>query len=144
MLTRPESRMTRTVRISETIFPRLLRLRDAPLYLGMDRNRFNSEVRPYLTEIPIGNQGIAFDRLEMDAWIEDYKFRNGRPGQPRGELTWDEKERQVSTSKVISGISTNKSGESAFAKALARATSGKRKPILPVESRRSGKQGSTE
>jgi len=144
MLTRPESGMIRTVQIFETILPRLLRLRDAPLYLGMDRNRFNSEVRPYLTEIPVGKQGVAFDRLELEAWVDQYKSRNGRPGQPKGELTWDEKERQVSTSKVISGISTNKSGESAFAKALARATSGKRKPILPVESRRSGKQGSTE
>lgn len=49
------------------ITPRLIRLRDAPAYLGMDRNRFNAEVRPCLTEIPIGKQGIAFDRLELDA-----------------------------------------------------------------------------
>ena len=28
------------------IQPRLIRLRDAPAYLGMDRNRFNREVRP--------------------------------------------------------------------------------------------------
>jgi hypothetical protein len=27
----------------------------------MDRNRFNAEVRPLLTEIPIGRQGVAFD-----------------------------------------------------------------------------------
>ena len=40
--------------------PRLIRFRDAPRYLGMDRNRFNAEVRPHLTEIPIG---IAGDRL---------------------------------------------------------------------------------
>ena len=40
--------------------PRLLRLRDAPSYVGMDRNRFNKEVRPHLIEIPIGYQGIAF------------------------------------------------------------------------------------
>lgn len=49
------------------ITPRLLRFRDAPAYLGMDRNRFNAEVRPYLVEIRIGQQGIAFDRLELDA-----------------------------------------------------------------------------
>jgi len=36
------------------LMPRLIRFRDAPRYLGMDRNRFNSEVRPYLTEVPIG------------------------------------------------------------------------------------------
>ena len=26
--------------------PRFIRLRDAPSYLGMDKNRFNREVRP--------------------------------------------------------------------------------------------------
>ena len=54
--------------------PRLLRLRDAPGYLGMDRNRFNSKVRPFLVEIPIGSQGIAFDRLELDAWADELPF----------------------------------------------------------------------
>ena len=28
------------------ILPRFVRLRDAPAYLGMDRHRFNVEVRP--------------------------------------------------------------------------------------------------
>ena len=57
---------------------RIYRLRDAPKYLGMDVNRFNKEVRPYLTEIPIGIQGIGFDVLEIDAWLEHYIARNGR------------------------------------------------------------------
>ncbi len=48
------------------LIPRLIRLRDAPNYVGMDRNCFNATVRPYLTEIPIGVQGIAFDRLDID------------------------------------------------------------------------------
>ena len=61
------------------ILVRFLRLRDAPRYLGMDRNRFNNEVRPYLTEFPIGQQGIAFDRLELDAWADNYVLRKGRP-----------------------------------------------------------------
>lgn len=52
------------------LLPRLIRFKDAPRYLGMDRNRFNREVRPYLTQIPIGAQGIAFDRLDLDAWVE--------------------------------------------------------------------------
>ncbi len=69
--------------------PRVLRLRDAPRYLGMDRNRFNAEVRPYLTKIPIGRQGVAFDRLELDAWWEQYKSRNGRPAAERRK-PWDE------------------------------------------------------
>jgi hypothetical protein len=46
--------------------PRFVRLRDAPNYLGMDRNRFNRSVRPHLVAIPIGKQGIAFDRLDLD------------------------------------------------------------------------------
>jgi len=49
------------------VLPRMLRLRDAPVYHGMDRNRFNAEVRPCLTEIPIGEQGVAFDCFELDA-----------------------------------------------------------------------------
>jgi hypothetical protein len=36
------------------MIPRIVRFRDAPRYLGMGRNRFNVEVRPHLTEIPIG------------------------------------------------------------------------------------------
>jgi hypothetical protein len=60
------------------LLPRLIRLRDCPFYIGMDRNRFNHEVRPLLTEIPIGKQGIAFDRLELDNWISDYISSNGR------------------------------------------------------------------
>ena len=71
------------------LLPRLLRLRDVPAYLGMDRNRFNAEVRPYLTAIPIGQQGIAFDRLELDAWVDDYVSCNGRPAARRRK-SWDE------------------------------------------------------
>ena len=76
----------KSVRASIALLPRLVRLRDAPAYLGMDRNRFNCEVRPHLTRIPIGQQGIAFDRLELDAWVEDYISRNGRrPKAPKLE-----------------------------------------------------------
>ena len=71
------------------LLPRLVRFRDAPGYLGMDRNRFNQEVRPFLTDIPIGRQGIAFDRLELDAWVDDYVSCNGRPAAERRK-PWDE------------------------------------------------------
>jgi hypothetical protein len=109
------------------LHPRLVRFRDAPFYLRMDRNRFNTEVRPQLTEVPIGTQGIAFDRLELDAWVEQYKQRNGRPAQRMGVLTWDAKERPVSSTEAGSGTSTNASEAAAFAKALANATSRKRR-----------------
>lgn len=108
--------------------PRLLRLRDAPAYLGMDRNRFNAEVRPYLTEIPLGTQGIAFDRLELDAWADDYIRRNGRPGRSRGQTTWDAGNRRAFSNEEAPDISTSTSKDmDAFAKALERATSRKRR-----------------
>ena len=69
--------------------PRVLRLRDAPRYLGMNRNLFNSHVRPFLSEVRIGRQGVAFDRLELDAWWEQYKSRNER--RPKASKPEDEK-----------------------------------------------------
>ena len=39
---------------------------------------FNAEVRPWLSEIPIGRHGIAFDRLDLDRFAEEHKRRNGR------------------------------------------------------------------
>ena len=74
---------------SRPITPRLIRLRDAPLYLGMDKNRFNREVRPYVALIRIGTQGIAFDRIDLDAWVDDHKSRNGCPAAKRSK-PWDE------------------------------------------------------
>ena len=79
------------------LVPRFIRLRDAPSYLGMDKNRFNRDVRPTLAAIPIGTQGIAFDRLDLDSWADDYKSRNGHPAaQPEREKLWETKERRVS------------------------------------------------
>ena len=105
------------------LIPRLIRLRDAPFYLGMDRNRFNAEVRPYVIEIPIGEQGIAFDRLDLDAWADQYKSRNGRPAShSEGEQTWDANEPQGFASATGSGTSKSRSSDRKFAKALERAT----------------------
>ena len=60
-------------------------MRDAPGYLGMDERTFNHEVRPYLTKIKIGLQGVGFDRLELNSWFEDYKNRRGWPPKPKEE-----------------------------------------------------------
>lgn len=110
------------------IIPRLIRLKDAHFYLGMDINRFNSEVRPHICEIRIGIQGVAFDRLDLDEFAEQYKRRNGRPSQHIGETTWDAKNHQdCANEKTVSGISKNSSSEQKFAKALEQATSKKRK-----------------
>jgi len=91
--------------------PRLIRMRDAPSYLGMDRSNFNKLARPHLTEISIGVQGIAFDRLEIDAFVEDYISRNGR--RPVLQHLEDERCQRKETpcrayaSEAGSGISKN-------------------------------------
>lgn len=98
--------------------PRVLRMKEAHYYLGMDRNRFNAEVRPYITEIPIGSQGIAFDRVDLDRWFEQYKKRNGRPCRDIGDQIWDEKNQRGSSKGQVSGISTSASVGGEFAAAL--------------------------
>lgn len=98
--------------MTATVQPRVIRLRDAANYLGMDPNRFNSEFRPGLTEFPIGKQGIGFDRLDLDAWVDEYKDRNGRPGKQKGaEKPWRENKFQVSLNVVRRGTSTKLSEE---------------------------------
>src|SRR5262245_29885838 len=109
--------------------PRIIRVRDAPPYVGMDRNRFNVEVRPRLTEIPIGKQGIGFDRLELDAWVDDYVARNGRPARSKGEKLWDADEYPASSCEAGSGTSTSASSGGEFARALAQLSSKKRSDI---------------
>ncbi len=76
----------------------------------MDRNRFNAQVRPYVSEVRIGSQGIAFDRLELDAWWEHCKSRNER--RPKAFVLEDDicqkpTECQGSAVKVASGTSKN-------------------------------------
>jgi predicted DNA-binding transcriptional regulator AlpA len=93
-------------------------MRDVPAYLGMDKNQFNSSVRPFLTEIPLGKQAIAFDRLEIDAWVDHYINRYGRPGQPMGGMTWDKEKHRAPSKERVFGTSINTSVDSVFAKAL--------------------------
>ncbi len=83
--------------LSATFQPRFIRLRDAPSYFGMDKNRFNREIRRLLTQIRIGRQGIAFDLLEMEAAAEDYKNRNGVPvaQSERSKPSWENSEYRV-------------------------------------------------
>lgn len=108
--------------------PRRIRMMHAPLYVGMDRKLFNELVRPFIPEVTVGKQGIAFERLDLDAWVDDHKHRSGRPAvQPiRGEKRWDAKQRQVSLREANTGILTNVSLDAAFERAQALARS--RKP----------------
>jgi hypothetical protein len=118
--------------------PRFIRLRDAPRYLGMDKNLFNHDVRPHITTIPIGTQGIAFDRVDLDSWADHYKHRNGRPAaRSERRKPWETQQRQVSPSEAGSGISTSSTEEVAFAKALARVASRKRRSTSQANERHS-------
>lgn len=120
------------------LLPRLIRLRDAPTYLGMDRHRFNNDVRPSLVEIPMGTQGIAFDRLDLDAWVDDYIQCSGRPAvtRQRSLEQWDEKNRQVSLKEATTGISTKRSSDAEFERVLAQVTSKKQKSTMQGGSKR--------
>jgi len=58
--------------MKKEIAPKLIRMRDAFGYLGMCARVFNNDVRPYVREVRIGIQGIAFDRDELDSWAKNY------------------------------------------------------------------------
>lgn len=117
------------------LLPRFIRFRSAPAFFGMNKNHFNQLIRPRLTAIRIGQQGLAFDRLEMEAAAEEYRRRNGVPValSERSKPLWEDKRRRGSPEEGSTGISTSSSEERAFAKALERAICGKRRSTSPSE-----------
>jgi integrase len=62
---------TSAARIEQTP-PRFIRAKYAHGYLGMCRDEFNKTVRPHVREFPIGKQGVAFDRHDLDDWADLY------------------------------------------------------------------------
>lgn len=109
------------------INPRVIRAKDAPAYLGMIRSIFNRDVKPHVANIPIGTQGIGYDRLELDHWLEHYKQRNGCPAKSNlGETLCqnDNIDDQVSTGVIggSSGLSTKGGKASAYTASLTRIT----------------------
>ncbi|MGL6246243.1 hypothetical protein [Pseudomonas sp.] len=111
------------------LLPRFIRAKQAPAYLGMCRAVFDAEVRPQIREFPIGKQGVAFDRLELDAWADAYiesmaieKASNEDNNRPRsgrqGVNKWREKQSPASTRGTGFGTSTKSSEVSDFKKAL--------------------------
>lgn len=94
--------------------PRLIRLRDAASYLGMDRNRFNKEVRPFLITLKIGQQGIAFDRLDLDCWANEFKKHQGLPPQQTRHWHFSNKQPLLSEKNKVSTLLTKKTVEEKF------------------------------
>lgn len=117
--------------------PRFIRMGKAPAYLGMCRRVFNQDARPFLREITIGKQGIAFDRVELDRFADEYAERmaidkaapagNDSPRSERrhsngASSLWGKKQSPASRSKTASGTSTKSSaGLAEFEAALAQA-----------------------
>lgn len=60
-----------------SVVPGVIRISDAPRYLGMNKNIFRKEVSPFLTKFPIGSNGIGIDRAELDLWIAYMKVTKG-------------------------------------------------------------------
>jgi len=101
--------------------PRLIRATKAPIYCGMCERIFNAEIRPFLTEIVIGVQGIGFDRVEIDEILDDYISRYGRAPTKNVENDKCKKsERRLAVASMIdkvSGTSTKELAVSEYAKA---------------------------
>ena len=80
-------------------------------------------------EVPIGTQGVGFDRLDLDDFLDDYIRTHGkRPARERREGEQWRGERKVwgvSSSGGASGLSISESEDAEFARAVERAT-GKR------------------
>lgn len=57
-------------------------MKDAPSWVGMGRDCFNREVRPQILSVVIGIQKIAFDRLDLDRWVDDHTRSNRRSASP--------------------------------------------------------------
>lgn len=95
--------MSRKKELSFT--PRVLRQKDAPAYLGMSERIFNKDIRPHLTEIPIGKRGVGFDRVEIDEFFDIYKEQNGHPGKKGGSLWLEKERRDFSSEENIGGSS---------------------------------------
>ena len=49
---------------------KVIRLADAPGYLGMNKNKFNKDVRPQLVELEYGDRSIGFNRRDLDQWVD--------------------------------------------------------------------------
>lgn len=122
--------------------PRFIRVGKAPAYLGMCRRVFDAEARPFLREISIGKQGIAFDRKDLDRFADEYAERmeidkaapagNDRNRSERQRSKgvpspWGKKQLPGSRSRTASGTSTRSSGGLAeFEAALEQACAQKR------------------
>ena len=77
--------------------PRFVRQKDAPEFFGVSRALFDRIIRPYLTEIWLGDSaqaGIVYDLIDLNAHADRIKASNGRPGKKGKGDTWDVKQKE--------------------------------------------------
>ena len=105
--------------------PRIIRAGDVMDYCGMSRLIFKEHIKPNLTRIQIGVQGVGYDRFEIDRVLDDYIARYGRAPAVKEENDTCENIKSpvvVSSTGMVSGISTKPSTEADFAGVVARVT----------------------
>lgn len=100
--------------------PRIVRQRDAPGYVGVDRNKFDAEWRPYLTEVPLGQRALGYDRLELDRLADAYIAARGRPGRNMEGAICELGQTESSLPEMAGGSSTSSTRARGFSSASAR------------------------
>ena len=86
--------------MTDNLQPRFVRQKDAPGFFGVTRQTFDRMIRPYLTEIWLGDSaqsGIVYDIYDLNAHADIIKERNGRPAK-KGVNEWDAKQPVLSLS----------------------------------------------
>ncbi|MDZ4282776.1 MAG: hypothetical protein U1C04_18680 [Hydrogenophaga sp.] len=124
--------------------PRMIRQKHAPAYMGVDRNKFNAEFRPHLTEVPLGPKSLAYDRHELDELLDAYIATHGRPGpQKRKDETCEPGQEESSWPMTAAGPSTRNTKVNASSSGSAKSARPTRKIASPVSGRPSTSSAST-
>ena len=103
--------------------PRFSRQKEVPRFFGVSRGYFDKNIRPFLTEIWLGDtpqSGIVYDNCDLHALADIIKERNGRPA--KGGNIWDAKQQvsSLSNARVIpTGTLKGRSSKAELDKALA-------------------------
>ena len=100
---------------------RLMKLKKACEYLDKSEPNFNKTVRPYITEIKDG-RCVKFDKLDLDAWADQNKAANGKPGKLQDERSWQNPP-PAFEKKAKSGTLIKQSPAGSFEKALEKRSS---------------------
>ena len=84
------------------VSPRFIRQKDVPEFFGVTRGFFDKHIRPFLIEIPLGDNpqsGIVYDSYDLHAHADIMKERNGRPARNGDSRKWDVEQQESSSLK---------------------------------------------